>query len=380
MKKLRIALQTGITALAIAATPGLATAQQAGSSVTVYGIMDAAVEWSRAGEDGVARLTSGAGMGSRFGFTGKEDLGDGWAALFRIEQGLSLDDGQLGQGGRAWGREASVALSNTRLGMLQAGRLPTPYYSVLWGVDAFVWMGGGGMLALTRSGQPVRQVLANGANARHDNAVGFVSPSLDGLVVRALVSAGEGSTAIGRGYSFSARYTNAPVDLVLGAVRQDGAGSSGGRAQGIVVGGSYDFGSVKAYAGYTVEKNSCATCTGALARVTGVGANGSSEFRLLNMGARVPVGAFTVIAQLVKVADRSEYAVNPGSRDATWIAVGGEYALSRRTVAFTSIGSIGNQNGSQYAIGSGGAQQPAGYVGAGDPRSTTLTLGVRHSF
>ena len=33
-----------------------------------------------------------------------------------------------------------------------------------------------------------------------------------------------------------------------------------------------------------------------------------------------------------------------------------------------------------YALGTGSAQQPAGFVADGDPRSTTLALGVRHSF
>lgn len=43
-------------------------------------------------------------------------------------------------------------------------------------------------------------------------------------------------------------------------------------------------------------------------------------------------------------------------------------------------GTIDNRNGSQYAPGSGTTQQPAGFVAPGDPRATTLNLGLRHVF
>lgn len=350
------------------------------STVTVYGLVDAAIESSRSGKGSVTREVSGAGMGSRLGFRGQEDLGDGLSAVFRLEQGFTLDDGQLAQGGRAFGRESSVGLSSTSWGTVQFGRLPTPYYMVLSAVDAFAWMGSGGMLAITRSGTATRQLLAHGVNARNDNSAGYVSPSFGGLQLRALVTAGEGSTAIGRGYSVSARYVSGPIDGVVGWIRQEGAGNANGNADGLVVGGSYDFGVAKVYLGYANEKNTCVTCTGALARVAGVTPTGASEFKLINFGARIPVGTFTAIAQVVRVNDDSQYVVNPGSRDATWFSLGAEYSFSRRTVAYASIGTIGNRNGSQYALGSGTAQQPAAFVAAGDPRSTTATIGMRHSF
>jgi hypothetical protein len=47
---------------------------------------------------------------------------------------------------------------------------------------------------------------------------------------------------------------------------------------------------------------------------------------------------------------------------------------------YSALGSIDNRNGSQYALGSGGVQTPAGSVPPGNPRSTTLSLGMRHLF
>lgn len=109
------------------------------------------------------------------------------------------------------------------------------------------------------------------------------------------------------------------------------------------------------------------------------GAN-ASRFSVSNIGVRLPAGGWTFIGQLARVNDRSSYTANPGSRDATWLAIGAEYAMSKRTTFYSALGTIDNRNGSQYALGSGGVQQRPGSVAAGNPRSTTLSLGVRHLF
>ncbi len=105
----------GLVALAAALAAGIAGAQ---SSVTLYGIADAAVRFESNGDNRghhQAQVVSGGMAGSRLGFRGTEDLGGGMKALFNLEMGLSLDDGNLRQGtgfGRAswfglegsWGR------------------------------------------------------------------------------------------------------------------------------------------------------------------------------------------------------------------------------------------------------------------------------------
>src|SRR5262245_28366953 len=95
------------------------------SSVTIYGIMDAGVQHSSYARSGVGSLTtvnSGHRAGSRLGFRGAEDLGDGLRAIYQIEQGVNLDTGTLGQGGRAWGRQAYLGLDG-RLGTVALGRI-----------------------------------------------------------------------------------------------------------------------------------------------------------------------------------------------------------------------------------------------------------------
>ena len=85
--------------LAVAALGAFASAAQAQSSVTVYGIMDAgyvgANERVSTGAAVLRGTQSGFGDGgestSRLGFKGTEDLGGGMSAFFTVELGLNLD-------------------------------------------------------------------------------------------------------------------------------------------------------------------------------------------------------------------------------------------------------------------------------------------------
>jgi predicted porin len=145
----------------------------------------------------------------------------------------------------------------------------------------------------------------------------------------------------------------------------------------MVVGGSYDARFAKFFLGMTVEKNSCATCTGAIARMPGAS---TSEFRLTNLGVRVPFGQFTAVAQFTRVNDRSDYTALTGNRDANWISLGGDYDLSKRTRLYFGVGQISNKNGSQYVLGTGTAQAPAMLVGSSSGSSRNIYMGVRHNF
>jgi len=153
--------------LAIAAISAFASAAQAQSSVTVYGILDvaaigqtnsgnlnstastvpAALAGSNATGGSVVKPGSNFGISSngesmsRLGFKGSEDLGGGTKAIFTLEQGFSPSTGELGntgmvgQGagsanisgdssiqGQLFNRGAFVGLSNDKYGTLTAGR------------------------------------------------------------------------------------------------------------------------------------------------------------------------------------------------------------------------------------------------------------------
>ena len=108
------------------------------SSVTIYGIIDAAVE--RANNVGTAgasiyRMPGLTGtFPSRLGFRGTEDLGDGLRAVFVLEQGFAPDTGTLNQGARMFGRQAFVGLSD-RWGTISFGRQYTMLYMSVLDAD-----------------------------------------------------------------------------------------------------------------------------------------------------------------------------------------------------------------------------------------------------
>jgi len=352
------------------------------SGVHIFGLVDAGVEVSSAGKGTQTRVISGGDAGSRWGIDGTEELGQGLSATFRLVGGFSADDGQMGQGGRLFGREAAVGLAQRGAGSLLLGRQPTPVSLTNSFVDAFYWMGSGGLISLTRSGATaVQQVIPQVVSARADNAIKYYSPEEWKTVsFSLLIAPGEKSPQLGNTYGASARYLQGPWDLNVAWGRQDAGTGATGNITSYSVGGSYDFQLAKLYLGYTNERNACSSCTGSLARATDAFRASVSEFGLANIGVRVPIGRFTAIGQAAWVNDRSNYQVSPGNRNAWWFAIGGEYSLSRRTTLYGSVGTIENRNGSMYALGSGGVQQPANSVGAGNPRSTAGNIGIKHVF
>jgi len=107
-------------------------AQSAPSSVTVYGLVDAGVEYvTNTGASGQRRISMPSLTGtlpSRLGFRGTEDLGGGLNAMFVLESGFAPDQGTFNQGGRTFGRQAYVGL-NGSWGQLSFGR---QYSQIFW--------------------------------------------------------------------------------------------------------------------------------------------------------------------------------------------------------------------------------------------------------
>ncbi|MGF7001167.1 porin [Paraburkholderia sp. GAS32] len=92
-------------------------------SVTLYGLVDYGVNYqSNAGGGRLYSGASGIMQGSRWGFKGVEDLGDGMSAIFQLENGFDLGKGTALQGGTLFGRQAYVGLSSNTYGTVTLGR------------------------------------------------------------------------------------------------------------------------------------------------------------------------------------------------------------------------------------------------------------------
>ncbi len=96
--------------LVFAALPMASYAQ---SSVTLYGIIDGGVTYvSNAGGSHQVKFDDGVSYGNRWGVKGTEDLGGGLKAVFKLESGFHLGNGQISNGGSLFGRQAYVGIQS----------------------------------------------------------------------------------------------------------------------------------------------------------------------------------------------------------------------------------------------------------------------------
>ena len=107
------------------------------SSVTLYGLVDTALRYqtnANAHNDGQTQMTVGAVTPSRWGLKGSEDLGGGLSAVFRLENGFNLWNGQQSNPNSLFSRMAYVGLSSSQYGTLTVGRQNTPLFDVMGNV------------------------------------------------------------------------------------------------------------------------------------------------------------------------------------------------------------------------------------------------------
>ena len=170
MKKTLIAL----AAATLASTSALA------AQVTISGIVDAGFAYNNVNRmnEGTSEdftLDSGNHNGSRFIFSGTEDLGNGYAVSFYLENGFSLDDGNNGQNGRLFGREARMSFE-TPYGTMSFGRMGS-LTSGLGTYDIFQYWGdtfdGGWAYAMDLGNWFARD--------RYDNMLTLVTPKVAGF-------------------------------------------------------------------------------------------------------------------------------------------------------------------------------------------------------
>lgn len=243
------------TALALAAC-GAATTVYAQSNVTLFGLIDTNIRYSTndnaAGDNRLQMANEGFLTGNRWGMRGTEDLGGGNQAIFMLESGFGPDNGALQQGGRLFGRQAYVGLKTNFGGQLTMGR----QYTI---AGEFIPQYEASGLAINPS---VGYQSFNYDGLRHDNMIRYGQDFGGGLKGAVGYTFGEVAGHMGRNSAVGANlsYTNGP--LMLGGVFQttrdvSGAAYFNALATGQTsrqtvwsVGGTYNFGVAKVFAGY----------------------------------------------------------------------------------------------------------------------------------
>lgn len=327
--------------LALAIFGAFAGAASAQSSVTIYGVVDLGV--NRLSTDGGNKTSMQTNQsGSRLGFKGTEDLGNGLKANFVLENGFEPSDGRLNQGGRLFGRQAWVGLSGG-FGEVRLGRQDTPIFIALDDVDPF-----GTYLAGDSS-----QIFTNlGAIDRSDNLAYYKTPSFGGFTVEGSYKFGEtaGDTTLNSAYGVVAGYENGPALFRLGYNLTEGT-IDDSDTKDFFVGGTYDFGVVKAHGAFSRSKSELVGTT--------VG-----KYNMGMLGLSAPVGVGTVMFSVLRRQDKLV-----DEADSTLVALGYSHPLSKRTNLYTSVGHTKNDD--NVALG--------GAVINGES-ATNFNVGIRHKF
>lgn len=349
------------TALALACIgltgTGSAFAQ---SSVTMYGLVDAGVEYvNHAGPNGsVVKLTSGGRNTSRWGLRGTEDLGGGLKALFNLESGIAIDTGNLDTSGTLFDRRATVGLSSS-YGQVVMGRTFTTTYDFMLPFDPmgyapnYSWA-----TSSTATGGRKDGLFSRASNAiRYDGAFG-------GFKLGATAAMGEvaGDFKTSSKYALGVGYNAGKFAAAATWDRQNGAGSSTTPAdatdyiQGIHAGASYDFGSLSLFAGYRNYKRTLTT--GAASERSDMYWGGASyDF----------TPAFTLYGAVYKQNIK-------GGNDADPIlfSLRAQYSFSKRTLAYLSAGYAKARNGQNVSL----SRDFTGYANS----QTGVMAGLQHRF
>ncbi|MGH1509402.1 porin [Ralstonia solanacearum] len=262
--------------LAMAVLGTFAGAAHAQSSVTLYGVVDANVEYVNheqnvtsagiaiPGSSGSRVAMQAGGLSSnRWGMRGVEDIGGGLKGLFVLESGFSMDDGRLQQGGRLFGRQAFVGLQGN-WGKITLGR----QYTTIFDMMANFSPSGYG----TQYG-PVVGLL--GPNFREDNVIKYTG-QFGPVTVEGHWAFGEraGSQTANSAYGLGANYFAGPfglgvaydeVKVLTAAEALGGSGNEYARDKRAAIAASYTVGPVKLMGGYRYGKTDTASSGATLA-------------------------------------------------------------------------------------------------------------------
>jgi len=407
-------MKKSLVALAALALAGAASAQ---SSVTLFGVVDAAATYiQNTNTAGVKNsqwsLSNSGNASSRLGFRGTEDLGGGLAASFWLEAALGNDNGTVGASNslspaaganvaQFFNRRSTVSLSGG-FGEIRLGRDYTPTFWNDTIFDPFGTNGVGSNAIEQTIGSSILNsnpllaaalgITGNGNYVRANNTIGYFLPSnLGGFYGQAMFGFSEKTqtdpgiltapaTFVGGKYvGGRVGYANGPLDVAVAYAQSDIASNFvfGGKANVNTgnVGASWDFGFLKLLGEYSqvdVKSDLIGPAGGFPLDVT---------YRGYLLGTTIPVGP-----GLIKLSyshdDFDNSAVFGDKPKADKFAIGYVHNLSKRTALYATAAYTKNKdaNGAFGVNNNYEGGQPGFPAGAPADKAYGYDFGIRHSF
>ncbi|MFB9127551.1 porin [Paraburkholderia dipogonis] len=382
--------------VAVAASALLCATAHAQSSVTLYGLIDESVQYVHNVADPGGKnanrvaLYNGNIQGNRWGLRGAEDLGGGVKAVFVLESGFNINNGQLGQGGRLFGRQAYLGLDSANYGRLTVGRqydplvdLVAPLTGVTFGGSSFAAPG---------------DIDNNDNNSRVSNSIKVTFPKLYGVQFEGMYALGgtAGQTGSGQTWAVAGAYSVNGLSIGAGYISADNSASNVPRANTPSPwGGTIDgnFGSVvnsgaKTAKGYDIASIALSYLTGPVtlgARYSNARyiPDAASSFRSTEVF-NTAAGFMTYnVTSLFAVGGQYNYthANGPARADYHQVSLGADYLLSKRTDLYL-LGVYQHASGNQIGVSPAAATAgDYGYTSAfGSHTQEIASAGIRHKF
>lgn len=381
--------------LAAVAVLGAFAGSALAADVQLYGVVDEGLAYSHVDLDGAADATdsfsmnSGMQSGSRFGFKGTEDLGNGLTVGFVLENGFSADTGA--DNDTFFDREASLFLEGGfgklafgKIGSINCGTSSWAQIGVLSAFGSSNWGGYSNQIGSTASTGGVM-----------DNTIAYQTPTFAGFTVYAQYSMGddgskneitggvENESSIDRYYAIGAKYANGPLTAyfavdsvnyrtwagtapVLGADDIDDSLT-------VTLGGNYDFDVVQVFFGaqYFDEVKTFGSLVSNsdmhfASKIKGYG---------LNLSANIPVAGGKIMAGVGYVdAEAADSQTDAAFKDNEFqryiVSAGYDYPFSKRTDAYAVASYM--QDSVDYGVAAGKEDR--------DPSAFTFVVGLRHKF
>ncbi len=303
-------MKKSLIALAALGYFGTAMAQ---SSVTLYGVADAAIGKAKSSGDTRVNMKSASIMNngsSRVGIRGVEDLGGGLKAGFNFETGLSLEDGTPATaGGGFWGRHSYAWLAGN-WGTFKMGRTLNPsfYGAAAWELTGFANYS---VIANTFG--------AAGTNGRNNSQLAYKTPNLGGFSAE-LGYVFKDDNGGNQKWDVNAIYTGGPVRVGLSVNKTKSAKTN------YALGGKYEFGNFLIAASY------------------------QSINPTANMRRRgVSIGGTARLSNFSLTLDLTRDTKNDLGKKYTNGLVEGKYALSKRTFLYAAYLRLNGDN--NYSFG-----------------------------
>jgi predicted porin len=378
-------------ALLAAALMSAGVVAHAQSSVTLYGRLDAGVEYisglpnaNDTGSTSRFRVESGDWGTSLWGMKGVEDIGGGNKVLFQLEGSFSTATGSLGSAGSIWNRWATVGVANDQFGTFLLGR-ELFISNGVWDFDPF------GQSNWSSAS------LVRGRNwPQSSNNISYQSPKFYGFDVygqyafsnSTSFNGGNGS-AQGREDGLQVTYTNSLFQVrgLYDEIRNNINGSLGDPTAG-APNGPFNYGR-EYFAGVNVFL-------------------GQFKIQAVYQGARtsgesgVPIGTPTTTDQewggitwqatpaAALIAAVYHVNANNGAGNANIYTIGGSYNLSKRTLLDIQIATVRNSKTANFgldanAAGAGGDSGSGSTVSFNENPTpghaqNGVYAGIQHSF